>query len=731
MRGSDALLGGVRQGISLLLAVVPLVIAVHGIGTLFLGQDAGALVLLAVLGAAIAGPLLLTTLADWWCWAIVQALAVLASIGFANSQHAGSLPLLGVPDAGMLVRLPDTGFAPPVTLAFGQHATVWLLLALAALLVWELVWGVLWLTVRADYPWLAMIMTTVALLTTAGVARSIADRLPLLMVLGLVLVIWHTWSYRFLAAGNQVLPLHSRGYAAISLLGALSAAVVVPLAWALPSLPPLDARSLATPPLARIWSRLQDPLHGLGATGGRTLGAAGFGLSLRLNSPFRPYHGTVLRVRGVPVALHPYWRGLVYDQYTGLGWQADPSSLRTIPAGARIPATVPASPNNQISVEIQAVQAMGGLLFSPGRPLRLSVSAEGAYAPAGVGQEPLALYATAGMSAGLRYRVVAELPADPDQDTTGPSPAAPYTTLPSTVDRAVYSLARALTARASTAMAKALALQRYLRSGIFTYDTAVGAPPHGQNPLDYFLFTSHRGYCVHFATAMAVLARAVGLPSRVVGGYITGYRDGATWIVQGSDAHTWPEIYFPGTGWVPFEPTPGFAIVLPPLRSARAAPSTQVSQATQGSAQPRPRMSAAGTARAVRRISSHPWQALAVFAVLGVVLSGGAHWLRRHGIRHSEPSIVQIYARMCRSAGWLLGQAPRAGLTPTEYAQHLALVVPEEGTAISELTALYVAAQYGGIWPGVAEICWARATVRHLRRRWLVRRCAVWRARST
>ena len=117
-------------------------------------------------------------------------------------------------------------------------------------------------------------------------------------------------------------------------------------------------------------------------------------------------------------------------------------------------------------------------------------------------------------------------------------------------------------------MRRRRAILDYLRGGHFTYDTAVGAPPHGEDPLRYFLFSSRRGYCVHFASAMAVLARAAGLSARVVGGYVTGRRVGDTWVVDGADAHTWPEISFAGLGWVPFEPTPGYNLSLASLSPA-------------------------------------------------------------------------------------------------------------------------------------------------------------------
>ena len=72
-----------------------------------------------------------------------------------------------------------------------------------------------------------------------------------------------------------------------------------------------------------------------------------------------------------------------------------------------------------------------------------------------------------------------------------------------------------------------------------------------------FLFELKRGYCDYFATSMVVLARAAGLPARMAVGYATGSYDprSAHYVVVGTDAHSWPQVYFPGDGWIDFEPT--------------------------------------------------------------------------------------------------------------------------------------------------------------------------------
>jgi transglutaminase-like putative cysteine protease len=97
-----------------------------------------------------------------------------------------------------------------------------------------------------------------------------------------------------------------------------------------------------------------------------------------------------------------------------------------------------------------------------------------------------------------------------------------------------------------------------LRQERFRYTTDV-PPPDGE-PLLQFLFHTHAGYCQHFAGAAALLLRAAGIPSRVVVGFATGEKIAEhTWAVRDEDAHAWIEVYFPGVGWVPFNPTPASA----------------------------------------------------------------------------------------------------------------------------------------------------------------------------
>ncbi|MET3720300.1 DUF3488 and transglutaminase-like domain-containing protein [Arthrobacter sp. UYEF21] len=150
-----------------------------------------------------------------------------------------------------------------------------------------------------------------------------------------------------------------------------------------------------------------------------------------------------------------------------------------------------------------------------------------------------------------------------------------FTRIPGGVPDIVRTTADAVTGSSDNAYAKAMAIQKYLRSGEFTYSLQSplqgGYDGNGLSVLADFL-TQKSGYCIHYSSAMAVMARLEGIPSRIAVGYAPGRATGSTVSVAGlgalpeyevdaRDAHAWPELYFQGLGWVPFEPTPSRGVV--------------------------------------------------------------------------------------------------------------------------------------------------------------------------
>lgn len=138
-----------------------------------------------------------------------------------------------------------------------------------------------------------------------------------------------------------------------------------------------------------------------------------------------------------------------------------------------------------------------------------------------------------------------------------------YTQLPEIPDR-VRELALEITAEKTNYYDKVKAIENYFDRSEFVYDkTDIPYPEGSQDYVDQFLFETMRGYCDNFSSAMIVLLRANDIPSRWAKGYTTGvtatYKGKQVKKVTNNNAHSWVEVYFPGTGWVPFEPTKGFS----------------------------------------------------------------------------------------------------------------------------------------------------------------------------
>jgi len=214
--------------------------------------------------------------------------------------------------------------------------------------------------------------------------------------------------------------------------------------------------------------------------------------------------------------------------------------------------------------------------------------------------------------------------------------------IPGNLPDIVRQTADSVTASAGNNYAKALAIQKYLRSGEFTYSLQApvqnGYDGNGLSVLADFL-TVKSGYCVHFSSAMAVMARAEGIPSRIAVGYAPGRLTGESvaLVGQGSfpeyevdarDAHAWPELYFEGLGWVPFEPTPSRGVV-PQYATEASAPGNLSTNADEKEVLTTPAPAATPAAPlpgldtpTAGSASVNPWPAIGAAAAGFLVLAG-------------------------------------------------------------------------------------------------------------
>lgn len=252
---------------------------------------------------------------------------------------------------------------------------------------------------------------------------------------------------------------------------------------------------------------------------------------------------------------------------------------------------------------------------------------------------------------------------------------------PLQISPTIYLLAQRVTRRAETAYDKAVALQDYFTSPAnqFVYDLTPSQPGPGQNELEAFLEGRH-GFCEQYATAMAVLLRAVGIPSRVGIGFTAGRRVPGrenTYSVTTSEAHAWPEAWFAGSGWVRFEPTPAASgavqpdYSLPEQAVPGGGPSPTPTATSSGNAFPRGftdpevllRQPAAGGGAAAQSPTRAvlPW-ALGGAALVALVLPSALGVLRRRTRRGDALSAwAQLEDDVTDTGGdWQPAESPRA-----------------------------------------------------------------------
>jgi transglutaminase-like putative cysteine protease len=285
----------------------------------------------------------------------------------------------------------------------------------------------------------------------------------------------------------------------------------------------------------------------------------------------------VMRVRtGKPVGYPTLrWRGIALSAFDGKRWSSPSHDSVTIPAGMngwinlmeRPPEPDSSATILRYTILLQPVAT--DTMFAPANAISIrgNLSGEGSNQESGARRSYLIRDATGSLFnpfhnfSTIRYEGFSMLPArnvprlraastDYPEDIRGT-----YLQLPK-LDPRIPELAKQITARAQTPFDKTITLENYLRSH-YAYNLNLTGKP-GDDPLAHFLFETRSGHCEYFASAMAIMLRTLGIPTREVNGFLPGeYNDlGEDYIVRASDAHSWVEVYFPGTGWMTFDPTP-------------------------------------------------------------------------------------------------------------------------------------------------------------------------------
>jgi protein-glutamine gamma-glutamyltransferase len=297
---------------------------------------------------------------------------------------------------------------------------------------------------------------------------------------------------------------------------------------------------------------------------------------------------TVLRITGPRRGL--YWRATTLDQFDSDRWLENPTPLSTGLASGRLPSD-PLLPTRSLNratwvrQDVEVLALKDTHIVAAAQPVALDAPSLGGVFHLSDGL--VRVYN--GLRRGQSYTVYSYAP------RPGPAELAPLEAeYPPALDRfldigrtrvhpfgtpgrdrlvdglfeddrylalwpyeAMWQQAKRLRADARTPYGAVVAIETWLRTtGGFAYDEsppATGAVP----PLAHFVADGRRGYCQHFAGAMALMLRMLGVPARVAAGFTSGkYEDGG-WTVTDHNAHAWVEVWFPDYGWLPFDPTPG------------------------------------------------------------------------------------------------------------------------------------------------------------------------------
>jgi len=306
----------------------------------------------------------------------------------------------------------------------------------------------------------------------------------------------------------------------------------------------------------------------LSSTGWQPLG------SDRLGGPVAPTDTPVMQVETVGRTL---LRGIVKNTYTGLSWQDTTTPRRYLFVSPRFyqlknnlfDLTRPAKALREslIAYETIGVDMRSDASSTLFLTQRFSAPAgEGIVAYFSPASEVFAThslaqgerYAFSGSrltseTAGVRAAVLSALdPADPYAQTVREL----YLQLPASIGADVIDLAQQICARGQNDFDRAAAICLYLQNS-YPYTLLQNEPPLTRDFVSWFLFEERQGYCTSFASAMAVMCRAMGIPARYIEGYAAEPdADGIARVTQRS-AHAWVEVYFPGFGWLSFDPTPG------------------------------------------------------------------------------------------------------------------------------------------------------------------------------
>ncbi len=414
-----------------------------------------------------------------------------------------------------------------------------------------------------------------------------------------------------------------------------------------------------------------------------------------------------------------YLEGFTFDHFDGHTWISTLTTSQSVNANTDLPRDISGS-YRSVTTTVSVLLPPSGTkpyLFGPAEPVRFDVGTI-VYGDA----MPIAWTQQSPLTKGETYQVVSFVSSASSTDLSSvplpqdnldfwqsdPSYAMLYMyylqkpNLPLNI----WQTAQQWTRGAQNTYQALLDLQKQLSNqNQFTYSVDNPPVPSTTDAVSWLLKT-HRGYCTYYATAMVMMARLLGIPARIVNGFSQGTYNAQQkrWIVGGQDAHSWVQAYFPGYGWINFDPTPGFSNinVTAPVPAVTATPTRPTTHPTstpvttkKGSKPPHGVTGPAQQNQATSATDSWlnetflTWFSL-LLLVFSLLVFGAAllnYWWRN--LYASSTIVAGMFWRVCRVASWL-GFSPRSSQTPYEYSAMLGRHFPHEAVSLWRLTNLFV-----------------------------------------
>jgi transglutaminase-like putative cysteine protease len=610
-------------------------------------------------------------------------------------------------------------------LSLANRLTTWLLTALGeesssdslifvltlAVLFWLLSYLCAWLTFRSHKIWGVIIPISIAMLTNLyyGPPHLVIYLIVYLFCALLLIVRYNVFAQEEKWQKARVGYQADIGFDFLR-YGAILSVIILLSAWLVPTAATSPQFSLILDHFEGPWQDIQDHWRRLFAS----LNYQGqgnvdsFGKIMILSGPVSLSNTPIMDVRA---ERGYYWRAVVYDKYTSSGWVNTDDETLSLDANSSSLPLPQFELRHEVTQTIRPLQPGTNLLFAASQPIRIGLPTriELSYVPSSVVADqgpssPAAsisiVHSRSRLKKNQAYILVSSVTrADVESlrlaGTDYPTwVTARYLQLPPALPDRVRALAEDITKDHDNPFDKVTALEDYLRA--IPYNELISAPPPGRDGVDYFLFDNRQGYCDYYASALAVMARAIGIPARLASGYTRGEYHSVSDVyrVRESNAHTWVEIYFPRYGWVEFEPTASQPLI------ARSEPESSEDLATddfEASGQREEREEKDVEAEIAPETASIPlvgaglwsmafWGGALVLLVIGVVTASWYLWTSKP--RNSSP-VERIYEKMARYAQ-LMGIGWPAHQTPYEHAAALVETLPQGQAQVVQITDFYV-----------------------------------------